>query len=139
MLLEYVLLPLYLLGFTVWFTAVVHKPRTVALQRCINDLWRHNAISSISAGHFECCLNMSIAICHIITYLIVFKRHEIVVDVFISSIFFHSCFKLFVVQHLPTVFQDKSVPEIKSKQNYHLVIFGNNKVQHMQLYPVYFC
>lgn len=36
------LFPLYLLRLTVGFTAVVHEARAVALQRCVDDLRRHN-------------------------------------------------------------------------------------------------
>lgn len=45
------LLPLYLLGLTVGLAAMVHKSRTVTLQRCIDDLESHKTMSSTLTRH----------------------------------------------------------------------------------------
>lgn len=58
-------------------------------------------------------------LCSFITYLVVLQRHEVVVNVLVASVFFHSCFELFVVQHFAAVFKYKGVSgiEIKSKKD----------------------
>lgn len=56
-------------------------------------------------------------------------------DVLIASIFFHPCFELFVVQHLPTVLQYKGVSEMARKTNIdnHPVSFSKHNIQEQYL------
>lgn len=103
------LFPVYLLRLTVGFAAVVHEARTVALQRGVNDLkgqkkeFRDFGKQLFSVPHLTS------------TYLVVFKGHEVVVYVFVASIFFHSHLEFFVVQHFSAIFQHKSVTVKKTK------------------------
>lgn len=93
--------PVYLLCLTVGLTAVVHKPGTVALERCVNDLRGHNKeLRDFCKQNFF----FSTAPDLTTTNLIVFEGHEVVVYVFVASVFLHSHLELFVVQHFPAVF-----------------------------------
>ena len=53
-------------------------------------------------------------------YLIILQGHEIVVDVFVSSILLYPGFKLFMIKYLSTIFQDKSVPGKRKIKQYFL-------------------
>lgn len=67
----------------------------------------------MSSGVLASCFSKP----HLIpTDLIVFKGHEVVVYVFVASIFFHSRLEFFVVQHFPAIFQHKSVTEEKKTE-----------------------
>lgn len=94
------LFPVYLLRLTVGFAAVVHEAGAVALQRCVNDLRRHKKeLRDFGKQPFLWAMPHWIP-----TNLIVFESHEVVVYVFVASIFLHSHPEFFVVQHFPAVF-----------------------------------
>lgn len=108
------LFPVYLLCLTVGFAAVVHKAGAVALERCVNDLRGHGKeLREFCKHRFLWTVSDLIA-----TNLVVLEGHEVVVYVFVASVFFHSHLEFLVVQHFPAVFQHKIVSERKTKAFY---------------------
>lgn len=103
--------PVYLLCLTVGFAAVVHKAGAVALERRVNDLRGHGKeLREFCKHRFLWAVSDLIA-----TNLVVLEGHEVVVYVFVASVFFHSHLEFLVVQHFPAVFQHKIVSERKTK------------------------
>lgn len=82
---------------------MVHKPRQITLQCCIDDLKGHKQ----GVKYFPPLYLIRLAVINVTVpypHLIILQSHEVVVYVLIASVFFHPHFKFLVVQYLPTVF-----------------------------------